>query len=88
VYGRSLADGTTLTLAASGWTWLDTFVLWDHETESIWFSGTGDQGWPQLTCVAGPLQDERLERVEFSRALWRGWVGAHPESKLMRRRDP
>ncbi|MBD3222450.1 DUF3179 domain-containing protein, partial [bacterium] len=36
VYGRTL-DGQTLTLAASGWTWQDTFVLWDHETESVWF---------------------------------------------------
>ena len=87
MYGRSL-DGQTLTLAASGWTWLSTFVLWDHETGSIWFGGTGAEGWEDLICVDGPLQDRRLARIDFRRTLWRSWHQEHPGSKIMRRRNP
>ena len=87
MYGRTLDDGTTLTLAASGWTWQETFVLWDHETGSIWFGGAGEAGWGELRCVAGPLQDTVLETVPHQRNFWRSWVAAHPETKLLRRRD-
>ena len=87
MYDRSL-DGQELTLGASGWTWNRTFVLWDHETGSIWFGGQGEEGWDYLICIGGPLQDSRLERHEFRRALWRSWHLEHPESKIMRRRDP
>jgi hypothetical protein len=86
VYGRTL-DDDILTVAASGWTWMRTFVLWDHETGSIWFGGAGEEGWDHLICVGGPLQDRRLDRHEFRRTLWRSWVLAQPESKIMRRRD-
>ena len=86
MYGRTL-DGQVLTLAASGWTWMSTFVLWDHETNSIWFGGSGERGWDNLICVGGPLQDSRLSRYEFHRIYWRSWFNSHPESKIMRRRD-
>ncbi len=87
MYGRTL-DGQTLTLAASGWTWHSTFVLWDHETDSLWFGGSGDEGWDDLVCIGGPLQGSRLERVDYHRTYWRHWHQVHPESKIMRRRDP
>jgi len=78
----------TLTLAASGWTWERTFVLWDHETGSIWFGGVGAVGWDQLVCIGGELQGQRLEQIDLQRTLWRSWVGSHPGSKIMRRRQP
>jgi hypothetical protein len=87
VYGRTL-DGETLTLAASGWTWQNTFVLWDHETESIWFGGAGQLGWDHLVCVEGPLQDRRLSIIPHQRTFWRTWYRAEPETKIMRRRQP
>ena len=87
MYGRVL-DGQELTLAASGWTWMRTFVLWDHETESLWFAGSGAEGWDHLICIGGPLQDAHLLRHDFRRALWRSWVQEHPGSKIMRRREP
>ena len=87
MYGRSLA-GQTLTLAATGWTWAGVFVLWDHETGSIWYGGPGAEGWGSLTCVEGPLQDLHLERIDFRRTLWRFWHEEHEESKIMRRRNP
>jgi len=86
VYDRIL-DGQTLTLAATGWTWMNTFVLWDHETESLWFGGSGALGWDRLVCIGGPLQGKRLERMIHRRTIWRSWYAEHPGSKIMRRRQ-
>jgi hypothetical protein len=85
VYGR-LLDGQPLTLAASGWTWQDTFVLWDHETGSVWFGGSGPAGWDHLVCIEGPLQGRRLQQLDLHRTFWRHWYASNPETKLMRRR--
>lgn len=87
MYGRSL-DGQPLTLAASGWTWEDTFVLWDYQTGSLWFGGSGQAGWGDLVCIEGPLQGRRLPDLTLHRTFWRSWFGSNPETKLMRRRDP
>jgi hypothetical protein len=87
VYGRTL-DGQELTLAASGWTWQNTFVLWDHETGSTWFGGAGAVGWDDLVCIGGPLQGARLPSLDLHRTFWRSWHDSHPGSKIMRRRQP
>ncbi len=87
MYGRTL-DGQELTLAASGWTWQNTFVLWDHETGSTWFGGAGAVGWDDLVCIGGPLQGARLPSLDLHRTFWRSWHDSHPGSKIMRRRRP
>ncbi len=43
VYSREI-DGEILTLSASGWTYGRIFVLYDYETESMWFHLQGDDG--------------------------------------------
>ena len=48
IYYREI-DGRVLTLSASGWTYRSTFVLFDYETESLWY----DFGDYHLTCIAG-----------------------------------
>lgn len=82
-YNRVL-DGETLTIAASGWTWHDKFVLQDYETGSLWWTGLGLEGKDLMLCVAGPLQNVALPRVESFRGLWRPWVEAYPETKLLK----
>lgn len=84
MYGRTLEDGTVLTLAASGWTWNGIFVLQDYETGSLWFPGLSF-AWttPWLVCVAGPLQGERLSAVEFQRTIWWRWYEDHPATRLL-----
>ena len=79
MYRRSL-DEMTLTIAVSGWTWRDTFVLYDRETFSLWFGGAGPVGNGQLTCVAGPLEGAILPTREHYRAIWRSQIAADPET--------
>ena len=52
MYSRE-ANGRIITFGASGWTYQNTFVLYDLETRSLWFGGPGLVGTGVLTCVAG-----------------------------------
>jgi hypothetical protein len=77
-------NGQTLTFAASGWTWHDIFILWDHETGSLWFPGLAFPGGTDfLRCIAGPLQDQKVRAVEYWRVTWRSWFRTYPETEIM-----
>jgi hypothetical protein len=79
VYSREI-DGTILTLSASGWTYDFTFVLYDYETESLWYHLPGEDG---LTCISGFYADRKLGEFVSTQTRWRDWVSAHPESKYL-----
>jgi hypothetical protein len=76
-------DGRTLTLAASGWLYSLTFVLFDYETESIWFPRARSTGY--LTCVSGAFADSTLKEYPSTRIPWNEWKILHPDSKYMPR---
>jgi len=78
VYSREI-DGITLTLAASGWTYDYTFVLYDHQTESLWYHIAGTTG---LTCVSGEFEDRRLEELSSTKTRWETWVAANAGSRI------
>lgn len=68
IYKRNYGDNV-LTFALSGYTYydeniwegLDGFVLWDRETESLW--------WPLIgKAVSGPLKDVKL--LEMNKSHW------------------
>lgn len=82
MYSRVI-DGQMLTFAASGWTWRSTFVLYDQETESLWFGAPGEVGSDALTCIAGYWQDRTVPRVDHFRMMWRSWYYMFPETKIM-----
>jgi Protein of unknown function (DUF3179) len=83
VYSRNLG-GQILTIAASGWTWHDKFVLQDLETGSLWWTGPGEQGRSVMICIAGPYQNRRLPFVWSFRGRWSSWFAAYPETKLLK----
>ena len=83
---RSSLDGTRITLAASGWTWRETFVLWDHETGGLWFGGPGPVGHTKLTCVSGPHEGRTLDSIEHNRVIWRSWYALYPFTKVVKTR--
>ncbi len=83
MYSRNL-DGQILTIAASGWTWHDKFVLQDLETGSLWWTGPGANGIDVMLCVAGPYQNRTLPRVDNFRGLWLNWFEFYPETKLLK----
>lgn len=82
MYSRQI-NGRTLTLAASGWTYRRTFVLYDRETRTLWYPLPGTSG---LTGIAGPLADEVLPELPSARKRWKEWQRENPESKHMRYR--
>lgn len=69
IYNRNYGD-QTLTFALSGYTYfdenvwngLDGFILWDRETESLWWPLTGK-------AVSGPLKNVKL--LEMDKSHWK-----------------
>jgi len=80
VYSREI-DGEILTLSASGWTYRNTFVLFDYETESLWYHLEGKDG---LTCISGTYADRELEELPSTLTRWNSWVNSNPQSKYLK----
>lgn len=83
MYSREI-DGQILTLASSGWTYRNTFVLYDKETESIWYHLRGENA---LTCISGEFADRKLPEFESTTLRWASWKEAHPETKFLKPAD-
>lgn len=77
MYSREL-DGQELTLAASGWTYGQTFVLLDRETQTLWFPVS--EG---LKGIQGKHFRRVLPEMDFSRTTWGRWLREHPESRIL-----
>lgn len=96
VYSREL-NGEVLTLSASGWTYYFTFVLFDYETESMWYpvdigSETDTSCGclatvSHLLCIAGELAGETLPMLPSHNTRWDEWYVDHPNSWIMREPD-
>jgi hypothetical protein len=80
VYSREI-DGEILTLSASGWTYKNTFVLFDYETESIWYHLPGEDG---LTCISGTYADSILFEFPSTLTRWNTWVDENPRTKFLK----
>ncbi len=78
MYSRQI-DDRTLTLAPSGWTYRNTFVLYDKETETRWYPY--EKG---LMGIQGPYFKRWLPIVASSDTRWEDWRTQHPGSKLLR----
>ena len=84
VYSRVVA-GDTLTFGASGWTYERTFILYDHESESMWLpmpEAKPDQ--TALVCISGKYADTILDEIPSSKIPWNQWKNAHPNTKFMK----
>lgn len=80
MYSRKI-DGEDLTLSASGWTYDRLFVLYDYETESIWYHLPETNA---LTCVAGAYEGRTLPEVASAYQTWAKWKSAYPETKYLK----
>ncbi len=78
VYSRRI-DERTLTLAPSGWTYKSTFVLYDKETETLWYPYAKG-----LMGIQGHYFKRWLPVIESVDARWEQWKAQHPESKILR----
>jgi hypothetical protein len=79
VYSRVI-DDQSLTLSASGWVYIRTFLLYDYETESLLFPFSGEDG---LTCIGGKFADRELEPLQFERMPWSEWLKNNPETGFL-----
>jgi len=80
VYSREI-DGQLLTISASGWTYDRLFVLYDYETESIWYHLPGTSA---LTCVAGHYEGRELPETVSTFEPWNEWKSAYPDTKVLK----
>ena len=77
MYSRTL-NGKELTLAPSGWTYNNTFVLYDRETMSLWYPYRDG-----LHGISGVHFNQVLPRLDSDDTRWGAWVEKHPSSKLL-----
>ncbi|MCX2718119.1 DUF3179 domain-containing (seleno)protein [Lentiprolixibacter aurantiacus] len=87
IYERNYGD-TELTFALSGYTYydeevwdgLDGFILWDRETESLW--------WPLIgKAVSGPLRDVRLLEMDNNKwkdVKWKDVKENYPTAQVLK----
>ena len=81
IHSRVVA-GTVLMLSASGWVYDDQSVLFDYETESLWYRLAGES---RLTCISGRLFQATLSERPSAVQSWEQWRGAHPTTGFMLR---
>jgi hypothetical protein len=84
VYSREIGEDI-LTLSASGWTYKSTFVLYDYETESLWYHLEGTDG---LTCISGFYVGKKLEEFPSTYSQWVFWKQENPDTKYLNYKDP
>ena len=77
MYSRTL-DGKELTLAPSGWTYKNTFLLYDRETMSMWYPYQDG-----LRGITGEHFNKVLPLIDSDDTRWDKWVEKHPSSKVM-----
>ncbi|TNF77876.1 MAG: DUF3179 domain-containing protein [Bacteroidetes bacterium] len=86
IYKRKYGD-KLFTFAVSGYTYndpqvwngMDGFILWDRETESLW--------WPLIDkAVSGPLKEVGLQKLEsayWQDTTWEKVKAAYPEAMIL-----
>ncbi|MEJ2163873.1 MAG: DUF3179 domain-containing (seleno)protein, partial [Robiginitalea sp.] len=86
IYKRTYGD-KLFTFGVSGYTYydpevwdgLDGFILWDRETESLW--------WPLVDkAVSGPLKDVRLQKLEeafWEDTTWGAILEKYPDAMIL-----
>ena len=86
IYERTLGD-KTFTFALSGYTYfdpgvwdgMDGFILWDRETESLWWPLTGK-------AVSGPMQGASMKVLDetlWSQTNWQFIKENYPDTKVL-----
>ena len=78
VYSRQI-DGQVLTLVPSGWTYESTFVLYDKETNTLWYPF--DKG---LMGIQGKYFKRWLKEIPSEHIRWMDWIEKYPDSKILK----
>lgn len=86
MYSREI-DDQILTFAASGWTYEFLFVLYDYETETIWYPSNIGEAGCGCSCVlwgiAGQFAGRMILSESFFNMPWNIWLAGYPDTKIM-----
>jgi hypothetical protein len=77
VYSRQI-DDRTLTIVPSGWTYKNTFVLYDRETETLWYPYRKG-----LMGIQGEYFKRWLPKISSEDTRWGKWENKYPESEIL-----
>jgi len=77
VYSRRI-DRTTLTISPTGWTYRSTFVLYDRETNSLWYPYRKG-----LMGIQGTYFRRWLPKLPSDDTTWRRWRADHPATEIL-----
>jgi len=78
VYSREI-EGQILTLVPSGWTYRNTFVLYDRETGTLWYPYRKG-----LMGIQGKYFQQWLLKLPSRDTTWKRWIRQFPDSKILR----
>jgi len=78
VYSRQI-DGRTLTLSPSGWTYRNTFVLYDRESGTLWYPVK-----QELNGIQGKYFGRILAQMESEDTRWHDWHAKHADSQVLK----
>ena len=76
MYSREI-DGKNPTFASVGILYEDTFVLFDEETESLWYHLEGDIA---MTAISGEYAGSRAAELPSALTTWNVWRELHPDT--------
>ncbi len=78
MYSREL-EGRTLTFGHAGWMYNERFLLYDRETDSLWYPR--EEG---FTAIQGELAGKVLENIPLRYTNWYHWLEQHPDTSVTR----
>jgi len=79
VYGREI-DGEVTTFGTTGYTYNDTFLLYDRKTQSMWYPHKPGE----MNALSGPSAGSALPYlVEPKRMSLADWREKHPHSLVL-----
>ena len=73
-------DGRELTFGVSGKLLMNSLVMYDRETGSLWSQFAGE-------AVYGPMDGARLEIVASQLTSWGDWRRQHPDTLVLEKKD-
>jgi hypothetical protein len=79
VYSRE-QDGKEIHFGVSGYTMNDTFLLYDRDSDSVWYPGKNSE----LHAVGGPRKGDTIPVAAKAPMMpLSQWLEKHPDSKIL-----
>lgn len=84
VYGREF-DGTVTTFGTTGYTFKNTFVLYDRSTSSVWYPLSSGR----FDAIGGQLRGRTIPFLaQPEKTTLKEWLTKYPDSDVLLMDDP